>query len=105
MIKHFTRGMDFKSFREDLKTVAAVVERKLLIISEAAIRLGDGAATVCPDQPWHKIRGIGNWIRHQYEQVDLESIWGTVRYDLSFTQGFSGTGAARRMTSSQIRLA
>jgi uncharacterized protein with HEPN domain len=80
MIEHFTSGMDFKSFREDPKTVAAV-ERKLLVISEAAIRLGDEATTVCPDQPWHKIRGIG-WIRHHYERVDLESIWGTVQYDL-----------------------
>ncbi len=81
MIERFTAGMDFESFREDTKTVAAV-ERKLLVISEAAIRLGDEAATLCPDQPWHKIRGTGNWIRHHYERVDLESIWGTVQYDL-----------------------
>jgi uncharacterized protein with HEPN domain len=58
MIEHFTSGMDFKSFREDPRTIAAV-ERKLLVISEAAIRLGAAAATVCTDQPWHKIRGIG----------------------------------------------
>jgi uncharacterized protein with HEPN domain len=42
MIEEFTRGMDFESFREDAKTVAAV-ERKLLSISEAAVRLGERA--------------------------------------------------------------
>lgn len=81
MIENFTAGMDFESFRADPRTVAAV-ERKLLVISEAAIRLGEEAALHCPDQPWHKIRGTGNWIRHQYERVDLEAIWGTVRQDL-----------------------
>ena len=81
MIERFTAGMEFQSFREDPKTVAAV-ERKLLVISEAAIRLGGDASLLCPDQPWHKIRGTGNWIRHQYEGIDLESIWGTVQYDL-----------------------
>jgi uncharacterized protein with HEPN domain len=40
MIERFTEGMDFEAFREDPKTVAAV-ERKLLVISEAAIRLGE----------------------------------------------------------------
>ncbi len=64
MIERFTEGMDFEAFREDPKTVAAV-ERKLLVISEAAIRLGDQGPALCPDQPWHKIRGTGNWIRHQ----------------------------------------
>jgi uncharacterized protein with HEPN domain len=39
-IEQFTYGMDFAGFRSDTKTVAAV-ERKLLVISEAAIRLGD----------------------------------------------------------------
>ncbi|MBV9307576.1 MAG: DUF86 domain-containing protein [Acidobacteriaceae bacterium] len=32
----------------------------------------------CPGQPWHKIRGTGNWIRHQFERIDLEGIWNTV---------------------------
>jgi uncharacterized protein with HEPN domain len=81
MIERFTDGTDFESFRGDPKTIAAI-ERKLLVISEAAIRLGDEAAVLCPDQPWHKIRGIGNWIRHQYERIDLEGIWETVQRDL-----------------------
>ena len=81
MIERFTEGMTFQSFSEDPKTVAAV-ERKLLILSEAAIRLGDEAAMLCPDQPWHEIRGTGNWIRHQYERIDLESLWETVQRDL-----------------------
>jgi hypothetical protein len=38
-VEEFTKDMDFDTFREDPKTIAAV-ERKLQVISEAAIRLG-----------------------------------------------------------------
>jgi uncharacterized protein with HEPN domain len=81
LIEEFTAGMDFDSFREDPKTIAAV-ERKLLIISEAAIRLGDEAKDQCPGVPWPDIRGIGNWLRHQYDAVELPVVWKTVRDDL-----------------------
>jgi uncharacterized protein with HEPN domain len=27
---------------------------------------------------WHDIRGIGNWLRHQYDRIDLEIVWNTV---------------------------
>jgi uncharacterized protein with HEPN domain len=81
MIEDFISGMDFDAFREDPKTIAAV-ERKLLVISEAAVRLGEHAAALCPEQPWHKIRATGNWLRHAYERVNLEIVWGTVKNDL-----------------------
>jgi uncharacterized protein with HEPN domain len=81
MIETFTTGMDFEESREDPKTVAAV-ERKLQIISEAAIRLGGDAETRCPGLPWRDIRGIGNWLRHQYDRIELSVVWKTVRVDL-----------------------
>jgi uncharacterized protein with HEPN domain len=80
-IKRFTQGMDAAAFREDAKTVAAV-ERKLQVISEAAIRLGELAEVLCPGLPWRNIRGIGNWLRHQYDRIDVEAIWRTVIDDL-----------------------
>ena len=80
-IRQFTEGMDAAKFRADPKTIAAV-ERKLQVISEAAIRLGDQAEALCPGLPWRDIRGIGNWLRHQYDRVDADSIWQTVVTDL-----------------------
>lgn len=81
LIEQFTKGMDFDSFREDPKTIAAV-ERKLQVISEAAIRLGEEAERLCPGMAWRDIRGIGNWLRHQYERIELPVVWKTVRDDL-----------------------
>jgi len=58
-IQDFTAGMEYEDFREDLKTVAAV-ERKLQLIGEAAIRLGEDAERPCPGLQWRNIRGLGN---------------------------------------------
>jgi uncharacterized protein with HEPN domain len=81
MIGQFVSGMDLEAFRHDAKTVAAV-ERKLQIISEAAIRLGSEAADRIPGVAWRNIRGMGNWLRHQYDRVELETIWKTMTDDL-----------------------
>ena len=81
MIEAFSAGMNFEAFRGDPKTVAAV-ERKLLVISEAAIRLAGDAETRCPGPSWRNIRGLGNWLRHQYDRIDLALIWKTVKDDL-----------------------
>ncbi len=94
MIVQFVHGMDLEAFREDPKTVAAV-ERKLLLISEAAIRLGEDADRLCPGLPWHNIRGIGNWLRHQYDRVDVETVWNTVIDDLAPLR----TGVLRALTA------
>jgi uncharacterized protein with HEPN domain len=77
-IEQFVSGMDLDAYAEDYKTQAAV-ERKMLVISEAAIRLKGDAEVLCPSVPWRDIRGAGNWLRHQYDNVDLETIWNTVQ--------------------------
>jgi uncharacterized protein with HEPN domain len=81
MIERFTLAMDFEAFRSNPMAVAAV-ERKLQIIGEAAIRLGDEAERRIPDQPWRDIRGIGNHLRHAYERIDLQTLWAAVTDDL-----------------------
>lgn len=46
-IETFLAGMDFDSYKLDLKTKSAV-ERQLQVITEAAIRLGDEAQRIAP---------------------------------------------------------
>jgi uncharacterized protein with HEPN domain len=81
MIHQFTSDMDFETFRADPMAVSAV-ERKLQIISEAAVRLAEEAERPCPGLPWRDIRGIGNQLRHSYERIDLSTVWNTVVDDL-----------------------
>ena len=79
LIQRFTASMDLEQFSDDPTTIAAV---ELQIISEAAIRLGAAAETRCPGAPWRDIRGIGNWLRHQYDRIELPVIWRTMQADL-----------------------
>jgi uncharacterized protein with HEPN domain len=52
----------------------SAVERELLIVSEAAIRIDreDSAfgSKYAPEIDWPGIRGIGNIIRHRYDDMD-----------------------------------
>jgi len=89
LIEIFVGGMDLVDYTRDAKTQAAV-ERKLLVISEAAIRIGEDAETLCPGVPWRDIRGIGNWLRHQYDRVNVETVWNTVKDDLPPTENCCG---------------
>ena len=80
--------MSFAEFATDRKTISAV-ERQLLIISEACKRINDAeAGAVLPPQqtlaqrapeiPWGDIRGLGNYLRHDYRRIDLRYLWNTV---------------------------
>jgi len=73
--------MDFEAFRSDPMVVAAV-ERKLLTIGEAAVRLGRDAPSMIPEVPWRQVRDLGNLLRHEYDKIDLAIIWQTVIDDL-----------------------
>lgn len=54
----------------------------LLRITEAAAKLQDQIVALAPDQPWAKIRSLGNLLRHAYDEIDLHVIWRIARDDL-----------------------
>lgn len=59
------------------------VERCLMRLTEAAIRIGEERmARVAPDTPMHQLRGLGNILRHAYDGIDAAVVWNTVVDDL-----------------------
>jgi len=80
-IERFTAGLNLQTFRENEQALFAV-EHALLIISEAAAKLGALAVELCPDIPWADIRGLGNRLRHEYHTVDVVRLWRLVERDL-----------------------
>jgi uncharacterized protein with HEPN domain len=78
----FTAGLDLAQFRQDRKTVYAVV-RALEIISEATRRLPDELRDRHGELDWAAIAAAGNVYRHEYEAVDEALIWHTVQHDLA----------------------
>jgi uncharacterized protein with HEPN domain len=74
------RGLE--TFLDDALRLAAV-ERCLQRITEACIKIGpDRMGLIAPDQPFARIRGFGNMLRHGYDNLDPSIIWLTVREDL-----------------------
>lgn len=69
--------MDFDAFLADRKTMDAT-ERCLLRISEASIKLGDFVEDQMPDMDWPGVRGLGNVIRHAYDQLEPKALWAIV---------------------------
>ena len=37
---------------------------------------------MCPDIRWHGIRGFGNFLRHEYDAIELDLLWIMVERDL-----------------------
>jgi uncharacterized protein with HEPN domain len=82
LIVERTAGMTKEEFFADPDKYDAT-ERRLSRISEAASKLGMLAEQLEPGVPWNNIRGIGNWLRHDYPDVVRETIWQTVREHLA----------------------
>ena len=62
--------------------VSDATERCLERICEAATKLGDMAAYLMPDQPWHKIRSLGNFLRHEYDDIEQGRLFDIVKNEL-----------------------
>ncbi len=77
LAREFVRGQDLKSFLADTKTFYAAT-RAIEIISEASRRLPDEMRERHPHLPWRDIRDVGNFYRHQYDNVEASYVWRTV---------------------------
>ena len=81
-IGDYVGKMHFAAFAADRKTVDAT-ERCLQRITEAVIKIGpDRMRVIAPDIPTEAVRGLGNMLRHEYDAIDLRSLFNTVTDDL-----------------------
>jgi uncharacterized protein with HEPN domain len=61
---------------------AWLVERGVEIISEASRHLTDELKARRPEIPWQKVAGIGNVLRHDYENIAAPIMWKLAQVDL-----------------------
>ena len=80
-VRTFTRGMTYKSFAKDRKTVNAVI-RSLEVMGEAAKRIPDEVRTNHPEIPWKRMAGVRDKLIHEYAGVDLEMVWDVAQEEL-----------------------
>ena len=89
-IQQYTEGLDLDAFLEGGITTDAV-ERCFERICEASKKLGNLAEELCPDIRWYGIRSFGNFLRHEYEGVELDLIWSMIERDLPALKLAAGT--------------
>jgi uncharacterized protein with HEPN domain len=84
-IENYIEDHRYEDFIQDRRTQDAV-ERCLERISEASSRLYKKTPEVLdkiPDVIWHQIRGLGNYLRHEYDGLDIEVIWHIATHDVT----------------------
>jgi len=74
-------GLSYEAFR-DSWLLRRAVEHGLLIISEATKTLPAEVKEAAPDIAWRKIETLGNFLRHEYRDVDPDLIWSITQENL-----------------------
>ena len=77
-IAEYIEGLDFVSFKQDYKTVDAVI-RNFEIIGEASKNLPDFIKQNNPNVPWQEMYYLRNKVSHEYFGVDYEIIWDVAK--------------------------
>jgi uncharacterized protein with HEPN domain len=81
LARDFVGSLGLSEFKTDRRAFYAAT-RALEIISEASRRLSPSLRERHPDLPWRAIMGVGNVLRHNYDDVAEEQVWRTVLEDL-----------------------
>jgi len=81
LIFEYVKDMDYGAWREDRKTIDAVI-RNIEIIGEAAANIPEDIQEQYTDIPWYQMKGMRNVLIHEYFGVDIDVLWKTVSEDL-----------------------
>ena len=80
-IRNYTSGLTLEGFKNDTKTLDAVV-RNLEVIGEAAKKVPDDVRSRYPDIEWKKIAGLRDILIHEYFGIDVNIIWDILKNKL-----------------------
>ncbi|MCI0333054.1 MAG: DUF86 domain-containing protein [Planctomycetes bacterium] len=80
-IREFVAGMTKEEFVSDEKTYSAVL-LKLMVIGEAIKRLAPDFRQAHSDVKWKEYAGFRDILIHQYDDVNLETVWDIVTNEL-----------------------
>ena len=81
LIKNYVENMGFDDFKNDRKTIDAVV-RNFEIIGEASRFIPDEIKERYENADWKGIVGLRNRIAHEYFDISLSIVWHIVMKEL-----------------------
>jgi uncharacterized protein with HEPN domain len=77
----YAEGLDKNDFLADRRTQQAII-MNIIVIGEAATRLVNDYPEFVdryPNVPWRNMRGMRNRMAHGYFDINLDTVWNTVR--------------------------
>ena len=77
-VEQYIYGIQAKDFLDDKKTITACAFT-VSQIGELVKEISDETVSKYNFIPWSSIRGMRNKIVHDYENVDLSVLWGTIK--------------------------
>ena len=80
-IAQYLHGISREEFSANPEKQDAVI-RRFEIIGEAARHLSPEARQALPEIPWRLVTGMRNILIHDYDDVDVETLWETAHHDL-----------------------
>ena len=88
-LEHIRQAMRFLlehvHAKEDMEKDAILryaVERNFTVIGEAAKRVPETVRKENPHIPWKEMVGMRDIIIHEYDEIDLDEVWGTIERDI-----------------------
>lgn len=72
------------NFNEFIKNeiLQDAVIRRIEIIGEASSRVSESYQNKYIELPWREMKGMRNLLIHEYDAIDLEEVWITVKNEL-----------------------
>lgn len=80
-IEKYVDNLEAKDFLDDKKTITACAFT-VSQIGELVKEITDETIEKYTEIPWNSMRGMRNRIVHDYENVDLSVLWGTIKESL-----------------------
>jgi uncharacterized protein with HEPN domain len=80
-VRDFIQGFDRDAFFNDIMRREAVI-RQIEVIGEAARRVSMEFRALHPEIPWQGIVGMRSKLIHDYDRINLQTVWNVATNDL-----------------------
>lgn len=80
-IRRYTSDVTREEFFANNMLFDSVI-RQFIVLGEAASRVSVDIQEKHPDIPWDEMRRLRNFVVHQYDEINRQTIWDTIHKDL-----------------------
>lgn len=80
-VQRWTAGLDYSQFKSDEIKVAAIATQ-FMVVGEAVRHVPANIKEKYTNIPWGKMIAMRNFLIHEYDRIDMKTIWDTIYEDL-----------------------